>query len=294
MKTTISAICCVAVLVFVSSASAQTLALGDAIGIDFASPNAVFPDPKPSTTPPAAGTNFNAFDTTVEDLATESFSGTLINLAGGTTSVGFSVTNNSGKASGLTGVAGTPGPAPFDDATIGVDNFGAANVGNLNRPDGGPLNDDGNFVFTFSGLDDNLAYEVTGGYLQLPENANFNTTWDIDGQSATTDGLSGMPDAGYITLTNLATDGSGNLAITVTRSVQLFVAGLTITAVEPVGPDCVLGDVNTDGAVDFFDIQPFIDVLSSGGMQCEADIDEDGDVTFFDIQPFINILSMAP
>ena len=97
----------------------------------------VFPDPAPATFPPAAGTNFNAFDTTVEDLATESLSGTLINLAGGTTSVGFSVTNNSGKDSGLTGISGMSGPAPFDDATIGVDNFGGANVGNANRADGG-------------------------------------------------------------------------------------------------------------------------------------------------------------
>ena len=111
---------------------------GESIGIDFASPSTVFPDAAPATFPPAAGTNFNAFDTTVEDLAT---------------------------------------------------------------------------------------------------------------------------------------DGSGNLSITVTRSVQLFVAGLTITALEPVAPDCVLGDVNTDGAVDFFDISPFIAVLSSGGFQCEADTD---------------------
>ena len=55
--------------------------------------------------------------------------------------------------------------------------------------------------------------------------------------------------------------------------------------------DCVLGDVNMDGIVDFFDIQPFIDVLSSPMFQCEADIDGDGEVTFFDIQPFIDILS---
>ena len=53
----------------------------------------------------------------------------------------------------------------------------------------------------------------------------------------------------------------------------------------------LLGDVNLDGVVDFFDIQPFIDLLATQTFQCEGDIDEDGDVTFFDIQPFINILA---
>ena len=53
----------------------------------------------------------------------------------------------------------------------------------------------------------------------------------------------------------------------------------------------LLGDVNRDGVVDFFDIQPFVNVLAAQTFQAEADINEDGDVDFFDIQPFINILS---
>ena len=53
----------------------------------------------------------------------------------------------------------------------------------------------------------------------------------------------------------------------------------------------MLGDVDMNGMVDFFDIQPFIDLLSNGEFQFEADIDGDGEVTFFDIQPFIDILS---
>ena len=46
-----------------------------------------------------------------------------------------------------------------------------------------------------------------------------------------------------------------------------------------------------DGTVDFFDIQPFIDLLSRQTFQAEADIDGNGMVDFFDIQPFINILA---
>ena len=54
----------------------------------------------------------------------------------------------------------------------------------------------------------------------------------------------------------------------------------------------LIGDVNLDGVVDFFDIGPFIGVLSGGGgFSPEADIDQNGVVDFFDIQPFIDILS---
>ena len=49
----------------------------------------------------------------------------------------------------------------------------------------------------------------------------------------------------------------------------------------------LLGDVNLDGVFDFFDIQPFIDLLMAGEFQAEGDINENGVVDFFDIQPFI-------
>ena len=101
---------------------------------------------------------------------------------------------------------------------------------------------------------------------------------------------SGSPDAGYITLSNLTTDGSGNLEITVTKSVQLFIAGLTLTASSDV-PDTLLGDANCDGVINFLDIAPFIELLSSGNFKPEADVNLDGEVTFLDISPFISILS---
>ena len=56
-------------------------------------------------------------------------------------------------------------------------------------------------------------------------------------------------------------------------------------------PGTLLGDVNTDGVVDFLDIQPFIDLLSSETFQAQADIDGNGIVNFFDISGFIAILS---
>ena len=61
--------------------------------------------------------------------------------------------------------------------------------------------------------------------------------------------------------------------------------------------DCILagpillGDVNLDVVVDFLDISPFIEALTSGNYQHEVDCDQNGIVDFFDISPFIAILS---
>ena len=65
-----------------------------------------------------------------------------------------------------------------------------------------------------------------------------------------------------------------------------------LTLPEGVG-DCgfLKGDVNMDGMIDFFDIQPFIDALSGGQNPPPADIDCNGVVNFFDIQPFIDLLA---
>ena len=53
----------------------------------------------------------------------------------------------------------------------------------------------------------------------------------------------------------------------------------------------ILGDVNQDGEVTFFDIAPFIALLSTGDYQYEADLNQDNAVNFFDISPFIFQLS---
>ena len=58
-----------------------------------------------------------------------------------------------------------------------------------------------------------------------------------------------------------------------------------------IGGEVILGDCDLNGTVNFFDIQPFIDVLSSNTFLPQADCNEDGVVDFFDIQAFIDILS---
>lgn len=53
----------------------------------------------------------------------------------------------------------------------------------------------------------------------------------------------------------------------------------------------LLGDVNLDGVVDLLDVGPFVDLLSSGLYQAEADMNEDGIVDLLDIGLFVNALS---
>ena len=56
-------------------------------------------------------------------------------------------------------------------------------------------------------------------------------------------------------------------------------------------PLVLLGDVDLNQTVDFFDIAPFIALLASDGFQIEADINQDGDVNFLDIAPLVTALS---
>ena len=53
----------------------------------------------------------------------------------------------------------------------------------------------------------------------------------------------------------------------------------------------LLGDINLDGVVDFSDIPPFIELLSSGDYHAEADLNFDAVVDFSDIPPFIFVLT---
>jgi len=51
-----------------------------------------------------------------------------------------------------------------------------------------------------------------------------------------------------------------------------------------------LGDVNLDGAVDFLDIGPFVDLIQSGDFSTEGDTNCDGVVSFLDISSFVDLL----
>ena len=55
--------------------------------------------------------------------------------------------------------------------------------------------------------------------------------------------------------------------------------------------DFILGDVNRDGVVNLLDVQPFVDLLSSGEFQAEADTNGDGAVNLLDVASFIDLLT---
>ncbi len=76
-----------------------------------------------------------------------------------------------------------------------------------------------------------------------------------------------------------------------TSHVQATYLNPVVITLENKPEDELLGDVDCSGAVNFLDIQPFINLLSSGGYSSKADIDGDGAVSFLDIAPFIAILS---
>ena len=288
MRIILNTLCCVVAITLASATAQAQLAIGDVAGFDFESPAPVFGDMSVGT---VASTNFNLFDTQTADGETVMQSG-FVDLTGAPImGLGLEVTNNLGKDTGLTGVvSNTTTVSPFNETSIYSDSYGAANVGSDSRADFGPLTDESNIVLTFTGLDDELCYSVTGG--GVFNNNNFDTVWTAGDVSATVDSTS---DTGgeFVTLSGLATDGSGNLAVTVTRAnVQILFTAVTIEATEKVDDNFGLGDVNRDGLVNFLDISPFISVLSMAPQfQFEADTNQDGVVSFLDISPFIVLLA---
>ena len=53
----------------------------------------------------------------------------------------------------------------------------------------------------------------------------------------------------------------------------------------------ILGDVNGDGVANLLDVDPFINLISSGTFQAEADTNGDGTVNLLDVDSFVAILS---
>ena len=64
-------------------------------------------------------------------------------------------------------------------------------------------------------------------------------------------------------------------------------------ALELDGGDCDPCDMNCDGEVNAFDIEPFLDLLFGPGepcAPCTGDVNGDGKVDAFDIEPFLECL----
>jgi len=102
--------------------------------------------------------------------------------------------------------------------------------------------------------------------------------WKLIRNDDGNEGLYNLPDE----TTNLA---DGFLAPTAQANFDMLNRKL-----DAILSDSLIGDVNLSDVVDFSDIGPFIEVLSSGNYQLEADCDRNGTVDFSDIMPFIDIL----
>ncbi|MFC5050443.1 hypothetical protein ACFPK9_07445 [Rubritalea spongiae] len=133
--------------------------------------------------------------------------------------VSFSFTNNTGQSTNrIKDQEGQPGPGLLSAPSISGDRILSNDTLEM------PINKDGHFVLTFSGLDDTLSYTLTGGY--QGSRPNFDAIWSADGQS-----FESLLQAGYGTLTGLRTDGRGTLKIIVQkRTKHVILAGLTLTA----------------------------------------------------------------
>ena len=204
--------------------SSASIVTGQTVGFDFGSI-------APAANPTQTFNQIDLFNNSLANGATFTFL-TDPNLNGGATStqlvdftntavtgVGFTITNSTGQNTSRANVTnGTAGPAPFNNSTVFQDSLISNNQGVA------PLATGGFFTLTFSGLDDSIEYDLTGGY--DGNNANFDSILSADGQTQPF-----APGANnYVTLSGLQTDGSGNLAITVTRdTLHANIGALTLT-----------------------------------------------------------------
>ena len=53
----------------------------------------------------------------------------------------------------------------------------------------------------------------------------------------------------------------------------------------------LLADINLDGQVNLLDVQPFVELITSGQFQREGDLNGDGQVNLLDVAPFVNLLT---
>jgi len=215
----------------------RTLAAGSSIGVDFGATLSV------------ESSNFNDYtDVTIVNAATESYedlgAGYLTDTDGNSLgAVGFSITNNSGQATGRATVSnGVSGTGLMTDASIYSDSIISNHTSSFPLTSGtvSPLTR-GHLKLTFSGLDDTLAYNLVGGFDN--DNGNFDAIWLASGESFLT-----TAEEGYGLMTDLSTDGSGNLDIyVVANSNHITIGALQLSAVST-------GDL--DGGLNFPLTQP--------------------------------------
>ena len=224
---------------------------------------------------------------------------------------------NTGTATYTSSNGSIDAQAASTDGTFGTNATSAADTSTASANTGGRLTNGANHTYTFtftdtSGVDTDLGFFHFDLGTFRPNSAR---TWtlstlaggSISDSAAFATGTIGAGVGGQIDFFNVDVDlrnlSDSTLDANGTAIFLLELSGGVATgghhalldnvavsaAAEPAG--ILKGDVDMNGVVDFFDIQPFIDVLSSSSFQAEADTNCSGGVDFFDIAPFIAILA---
>ena len=145
---------------------------------------------------------------------------------------------------------------------------------------------------TFNQLANSL---MLGGDLEITDRFGF------AGGDQTFD-LAGVPispvDFTDVNITRLGNSITVSNSVTINESINFgmidlpLVIEMNLVATGVVPEEIVLlGDVNQNGAVDCFDISPFIIMLIRQGFSEEADCNQNGSFNYLDIPPFIALLS---
>jgi len=136
---------------------------------------------------------------------------------------------------------------------------------------------------------DFTAVVTTGGVGQSAVLINFNLAGDSSGLFA--DGV-----VATITVDSSSANLGDSFVLNpnILEETAFFNAGVPVPFISSSSTlrieGALLGDVNLDGVVDFSDIFAFIEVLTAGGFQEEADLNQDDAVNFLDISQFITVL----
>ena len=262
------------------------LQLGQTAGIDFGATASTDPN-----------TTWNSLNVGGDNstpgslLAFETASiGDLQDTNGAASGVSFGLTNNSpfwvwDFGNGDEGDGGIINDASvFGDGVISNDAPGA---------DKDLTQGDDFFTFTFSGLDDSLAYDFVGGYSRTG-NINFDGTWTAGGEEIITDSMTGEAGGGFAMFSQLGTDGNGNLTIELTgetiedgsQAAHIVVAAITLTAVEP-GGGGVSGDFDGNGFYECADVDALVLDIAAGNNSASFDLDGNGVVDAADLTAWL-------
>ena len=194
----------------------------------------------------------------------------------------------------------------FAAHTGSVVNISGGNVGSFSIANSGSVvNISGGSVGSLFHANTGSAVNISGGTLPFNFRVLAGSEFNLFGSDFTIDGapIDGLADGDSLTIVDRGVFLSGLLADGSEFGFRLGVFGffedgffdpeatVTVTLGSPV-PEIILGDVNRDGVVNFFDITPFILSIGTGvPFVAEADCNQDGVVDFGDISSLIEILS---